>query len=331
MTFTGSEFKKKLISICIPVLNEEENILPLYNAVNPITKGMTDQYEFEFIFTDNHSTDNTFEKLKDLAAADRRVRIFRFSRNFGYQRSILTAYMKARGDAVVQLDSDLQDPPDMIPQFIALWEKGYDVIYGVRKTRQENWVLTSIRKGFYRILNWLSEDVLPLDAGDFRLIDRKIVNLLCKIEDSNPYIRGEIASLGFNQIGVPYDRKARLSGRTKFHWRDLMGLALDGVLNHSIAPLRISSYIGFVVTVASLFLMIGYMIIKLFFDVKWPPGFTTTTVLILILLGLNALFLGIIGEYVGRIYKQIKKKPLTIIESAIDNNERQKDQKTLSS
>ena len=124
MTFTGSEFKKKLISICVPVLNEEENILLLYNAVDPITKDMADQYEFEFIFTDNHSTDNTFKKLKDLVAADHRVRAFRFSRNFGYQRSILTAYMKARGDAVVQLDSDLQDPPDMIPEFIALWEKG---------------------------------------------------------------------------------------------------------------------------------------------------------------------------------------------------------------
>jgi dolichol-phosphate mannosyltransferase len=329
VTFTGSEFKKKLISICIPVLNEEENILPLYDAVDTITKDMADKYEFEFIFTDNHSTDNTFKKLKDLAATDHRVRAFRFSRNFGYQRSILTAYIKAKGEAVVQLDGDLQDPPDMIPKFIALWEKGYDVIYGVRKSRQENWVLTSVRKGFYRILNWLSEDELPLDAGDFRLIDRKIVNLLRKIEDSTPYIRGEIASLGFNQIGVPYDRKARLSGRTKFCWSDLMSLALDGVLNHSIAPLRISSYIGLVVTVASLVLMIGYMIIKLFFDVKWPPGFTTTTVLILLLLGLNALFLGIIGEYVGRIYKQVKKKPLTIIENVIDNNEGEENQEAL--
>jgi len=331
VTVTGIEFDKKLISVCVPVLNEEENILPLYNAVDLITKDMVDQYEFEFIFTDNHSTDNTFKILKDLVAADSRIRVFRFSRNFGYQRSILTAYMKARGDAVVQLDSDLQDPPDMILKFIALWENGYDVIYGVRKTRQENWIMALIRKGFYRILNWLSEDKLPLDAGDFRLLDRKIVNLLCKIKDSNPYIRGEIASLGFNQIGVSYDRKARLSGKTKFHWCDLMSLALDGVLNHSIVPLRFSSFIGFVVTVVSLFLMIGYMIIKLFFDVKWPPGFTTTTVLILLLLGLNALFLGIIGEYVGRIYKQIKNRPLTIIENEIDNNERQEDQEILPS
>ena len=174
------------------------------------------------------------------------------------------------------------------------------------------------RRLFYRLVDLLSEDRLPYDAGDFRLVDRRILEELRKIDDYQPYLRGSIAAMGFRQIGVHFDRNERLRGRSKFSFRDLIALALDGILNHSIVPLRISTYTGLIVSVLTFLGLIFYAIARLTFGRDWPAGFATTTSLILLSLSLNALFLGIIGEYLGRIYKQIKKKPLTIIERQID-------------
>lgn len=311
---------KKLISLVIPVFNEEENIFPLYQAVIPIINNCVDQYNFELIFTDNHSTDSTFAKLSELREIDQRVRVFRFSRNFGYQKSILTGYLKARGDALIQLDCDLQDPPDLIPEFLRHWEDGCAVVYGVRQSRQESAALHYARKLFYRLAGYLSEDDLPVDAGDFRLIDKKVVEVLRQVDDAQPYLRGMIAAMGFRQHGIKYDRRGRVRGKSNFRFKDLAGLALDGILNHSIVPLRLATFFGMGVTLLTLLAILGYVVSKLMFGFNWPAGFTTLTVLVLAGISVNALFLGIIGEYLGRIYQQVKKRPLVIIESALDDH-----------
>jgi len=312
---------KKCISIVVPVFNEEDNVLSLYGTVTEVMSSLSDQYDYELIFTDNHSTDNSYDKLAQLALTDKRVRVFRFSRNFGYQRSSFTGYRKARGDAAIQLDCDMQDPPHMIPEFLRLWNQGYQVVYGVRRFREENRGITLLRKVFYRLINMLSDDHLPLDAGDFRLVDRCVLNELKKIDDSQPYLRGAIAAMGFRQIGIPYDRAKRALGESKFSFGDLLGLAIDGILNHSIVPLRIATYTGLMVSTLTFLAMGIYFIGKFLLGQNWPAGFATTTVLLLLSISLNALFLGIIGEYLGRIYKQVKKRPLTIIEQQISEGE----------
>lgn len=310
--------KKKLISIVIPVFNEEQNVQICYKRVAKVTDSLK-EYKFEFIFTDNHSDDSTFAELKKIAKKDERVRVFRFSKNFGFQKSIWTAYSKAKGDAAIQLDVDLQDPPELITEFLDNWEKGYRVVYGIRRSRPENFVITKARKAFYRILSSLSEDKIPLDAGDFRLIDRQIIDALVKNRDKQPYLRGAIAAMGFNQLGIPYDRDARKIGNSKFKFSDLVKLSIDGILNHSTIPLRIASFVGLTVAALTTLGVIGVAIARLAFGAEWPAGFASTTVLILVSLSLNAMFLGIIGEYLGRIYKQVKTEHITIIEESIND------------
>jgi len=310
--------KKPLISIVVPVFNEIDNISIFHERVCDVISKL-DAYEFEFVFTDNHSTDGTFAALSEIAAQDSRVRVFSFSRNFGFQRSIWTGYTKARGAAAIQLDVDLQDPPELIADFIAHWESGYKVVYGIRRSRKEGRAITGARKAFYRVVNLLSEDPIPVDAGDFRLVDRIILDELIAMPDTQPYLRGAIAALGFDQIGIPYDRAARERGESKFSFKDLVALSFDAILNHSTIPLRIASYVGLVVAGATLLGTIGMFLARWLFGADWPAGFATTTVLILFSISLNALFLGIIGEYLGRIYKQVKPSSITVIEKAIDN------------
>lgn len=312
--------RKKLVSIVVPVYNEEGNIDPLYDTVQSVMGRVADRYDWELVFTDNCSKDATFDELVRLAGRDPRVRVFRFSRNFGFQRSIYTGYTKARGDAAVQIDADLQDPPELILTFLEAWEAGAKVVYGVRRSRKEGFAITLLRRVFYRLIDFLSEDRLPHDAGDFRLIDRRVLDILCQIEDQKPYLRGTLATLGFEQKGIPYDRAARERGESKFRLRDLIALALDGILSHSTVPLRVATYTGLVVSVVTFLGIVGYWVGKVLYGSNWPAGFATTTLLILLSLSLNALFLGIIGEYVGRIFHQVRKRPMTIIEHTIDRS-----------
>ncbi len=307
-----------LISIVVPVLNEDQNIARLYKTVLDTTQSISSRYRFEFLFTDNHSTDGSFAILSELASKDKRVRVLRFSRNFGYQASIMTGYLNAGGDAVIQLDCDLQDPPVMILDFIKKWEEGFQVVYGVRKVRKEGFWITVLRKVFYRILNALSEHRLPLDAGDFRLVDRCIVEQLRSIDDATPYLRGLITTLGFQQVGIPYDRDARVAGDSKFSFGDLMKLAIDGILNHSTMPLRLATYCSQAIFFIAVLVMAVYCAARMTVGQDWPAGFTTLIVLVLVSTSLNALFFGIMGEYIGRIYRQVKKQPLTIVESRLN-------------
>ncbi len=309
---------KPLISIVIPVYNEELNIPAFHDRVSSVIAPLSDLYRFEFVFTDNHSTDQTFPLLQQLSLRDPRIRVYRFSRNFGFQRSIMTGYAQARGDAAIQLDCDLQDPPELIETFLSHWQSGADVVYGVRMKRKEGWSINMARRVFYRLIDKLSEDKIPVDAGDFRLISRRVIEILRSMEDSQPYLRGMIASLGFTQIGVPYERSARQAGESKFPFSKLVSLALDGILNHSTVPLRLSTYFGLITSFLTLLGVFGYVLVKLITHAEWPAGFATLAALILASISINAMLLGIIGEYLGRMYRQGKKIPLTIIEAAIE-------------
>jgi dolichol-phosphate mannosyltransferase len=308
-----------LISICVPVYNEEANVEPFHERVTRTLASLEQDYRFEILFTDNHSEDRTFEKLAAIAAKDLRVRVIRFSRNFGFQRSILANYLNARGDAAIQLDCDLQDPPEMIQDFLLKWQEGYRVVYGIRNARpnESTWLRFS-RRLFYRLIDSLSEDRLPHDAGDFRLIDRQVIEQLRPIRDQQPYLRGLIAAMGFRQVGILYDRSARERGASKFNFWRLLNLAMDGILHHSIIPLRIATVIGFIMCGFAFVGMLYFLVAGLFFNRSWPAGWASMSVLILFSIGLNALLLGIVGEYVGRIFKNVKTMPLVIIEDVID-------------
>jgi polyisoprenyl-phosphate glycosyltransferase len=310
---------RKLISICVPVYNEEDNVRPLCERVRAVMAKLEDRYDYEILFTDNRSEDRTFERLAALALEDRRVRAIRFSRNFGFQRSILANYVNARGDAAIQLDCDLQDPPELIVEFLRRWEEGYEVVYGIRGNRpKEHPLLFGMRLLFYRLIDTLSEDPLPHNAGDFRLIDRRVIEELRHVRDQQPYLRGLIAAMGFRQIGIRYDRAARQRGSSKFGFWRLVGLALDGILHHSIVPLRLATAVGFVMCGLAFFGAL-YFLIARSFGADWPEGWASLSVLVLFSIGLNALLLGIIGEYIGRIFKNVNPMPLVIIDDVIDH------------
>jgi len=310
--------QKPLISIIVPVYNEAENVLRLYDAVNAVMTQVQDRYGWEFIFTDNHSEDNTFKVLAKIAESDGRVCAYRFSRNFGFQQSIYTGYMLAQGTAAVQIDCDLQDPPEVILSFLREWESGYKVVYGIRRKRPENMFLAAVRKLFYRFIDGISDVRLPHDAGDFRLIDRRVIDELAKHHNRRPYLRGIIASIGFSQIGVAYDRVPRSYGDSKFTLLPLIDLAIDGIVSNSLLPLRFTVYTGLAI---ALFAIVGAITIiwyRIFIDSEWPAGFAFIAVTMLFSLAVNLFVLGILGEYLGRTYGQAIERPVTIIDKIID-------------
>jgi polyisoprenyl-phosphate glycosyltransferase len=308
---------RKLISVVIPVYNEEQNVLSAYAEVCKVFAEM-DRYDLEIVFTDNHSRDRTLEILKEIAALDPRVRVVRFARNFGFQNSVLTGYRLAAGDAAFQLDCDLQDPPALFPLFLEHWEKGHDVVVGVRRGRKESQCVGVLRKLFYRLVRGVSDDYMMVDGGDFRLVDRSILDLLCTIHDAHPYTRGLISSLAARQVGIPYDRSSRERGQSKFPIRRLFGLACDGILGHSLLPLRLATYFGLLMSLLMCLLGLFYLVARIAAGSDWPTGFATVAVLVTMGASLNAIFLGIIGEYVGRIYDQVRRRPNTIIERTIN-------------
>lgn len=309
------------VSILVPAYNEEANVERAYTTLVDVFAGLPD-YDYEIIFTDNHSTDRTFGLLRGIADVDPKVRVIRFARNYGYERSLLVAYQSAKGDCSIQIDCDLQDPPELIPNMLRLWRQGHQVVYGVRRSLKEGRLVSSSRRLFYRLINALSDDDLPANAGEFRLVDRRLLNELKDVDDASPYIRGLISAMGFSQVGLEYDRRARIAGESKFPFRKMLGLALDGVLNHSLIPLRIASAVGLLIGTCTLLLIFGYLIGRLVLGQNWPAGFATTTLLLLMGITLNALFLGIMGEYLGRIFIQAKRRQRPIIQDTLNMAQR---------
>ena len=308
---------KPLISISIPVLNEEGNLQALYQRLCALAEKMRDRCELEFVFSDNHSDDRTWAMLGELAVHDPRVRAIRFSKNFGFQRSILANYLHTRGDAILQVDADLQDPPELLEQFFALWQQGYKVIYGIRRQRPEGWLINTFRRLGYWVIDTISEHAIPQNVGDFRLIDRRVVQALAASHTANPYLRGMIAGLGFNQTGIEYDRDARTEGESKFGVGRLIRLGMTAIFNHSTAPLRLASMLGGGMLMISVAGMLYYLFMR-FFQPALPRGFISTQILILFGIGLNAFLLGIIGEYLLRIYVMLRADPIAIVEQSIN-------------
>lgn len=311
--------KKPLISISIPVLNEAENLDVLYARLCAVGQRMTDRCDLEFVFSDNHSDDTTWEKLKELANRDQRVRAIQFSKNFGFQRSILANYLHTRGDAVMQIDADLQDPPEMLEAFFEKWRVGFHVIYGIRRSRPENAFIHAFRRVGYWVIDTVSEHQIPRDVGDFRLIDRSVIKALAKIKTPHPYLRGMIAGLGFSQTGIVYDRDARVAGESKFNVNRLIRLGLTAVFNHSTVPLRIASLAGGIMLGVSIFGALYYVFLRLMHP-DLPQGMASIHVLVLFGIGLQSLLLGIIGEYLLRIYLILRDEPVAIIQQSLNFN-----------
>ena len=307
----------KLISVVVPILNERGNLEAVCSRVEAVMSANLEGYDYEILFTDNHSSDGSFEELLKLSKTRPQVRALRFSKNVGYQLSILTGLLNAKGHVAIQLDADLEDPPELIPKFIGEWERGAKVVYGVRETRQEGSLQTFLRRSFYRILQRASSDDIPVDAGDFRLIDRCVLDQLTRVKDPKPYLRGIIAAFGFEQVGIPYERSKREWGESKFPYRAMIGLAIDGFLNHSDIPLKLATRVGILISVSSFFLGVVYLVGKLVFQQQWAAGFATTTILILLSLGIISMLLGIIGEYLSRIYTVTRGYPTVVVEKEI--------------
>lgn len=306
-----------LITIVVPVFNEEDNVDRTYAELKRVTAELP-AYRFELLFTDNRSTDTTFDKLSRIAAQDPDVRVVRFSRNFGFQRSVLAGYRLARGDAAIQIDADLQDPPSMFGPFLQKWKEGHDVVVGVRRQRQEGVLLRRGRQLYYRMLRQLDGPHLIVDAGDFRLIDRSVIERLRLINEPHMYLRGLISSLARRQTGIPYNRSSREFNESKFPLRALTRLAADGIIAHSSFPLKVSFYVGIVVALASALLALFYIVLRAWMPEAAPPGFTTTQILLLLGIGLNSTFLGILGVYVGRIYDQVRSRPMVVISDLVN-------------
>lgn len=309
--------RRPLISVSIPVLNEEANLDSLYGRLCNLADKMRNRCDIEFVFSDNHSSDATWSKLETLSAHDSRVRAIRFSKNFGFQRSILANYLHTRGDAVMQIDADLQDPPEMLEEFFDKWQAGYQVVYGIRRKRPESALLHWFRRLGYWAIDVVSEHPIPRDVGDFRLIDRRVVDALSKIKTPNPYLRGMIAGLGFSQTGIVYDREARLAGKSKFGFRRLIRLGVTAVFNHSTVPLRIASVAGVVMLCLSLFGALYYLLLRLM-QPDLPRGLASIHILVLFGIGLQSILLGIIGEYLLRIYLILRAEPIAIVEQSLN-------------
>jgi dolichol-phosphate mannosyltransferase len=309
----------KLLSIVMPVYNEEDNIRLAYDSICDV---LNDQpYELEFVFTDNNSEDATFKEILNIAEADKRVRALRFNRNYGFQRSLMTAYRLAKGDAVIQIDCDLQDPPELILKFIGLWEQGHDVVVGIRNRPEENYFLAKCRSLYYSFINYVSDDEITKDAGDFRLIDRAVLSKVININDNNPYVRGLASAFATNETGIHYDRKKRQYGKSKFPFHQLVNLASDGIFSMTLFPLRLAGHISLVISLLTIALSLYYLIASLFFGNDWPDGFATLVLLLLFSISLNATLLAILGKYLGQIFLQQQNRPMVVIERSINVDE----------
>jgi dolichol-phosphate mannosyltransferase len=305
----------QLITIVIPAFNEEGNIQSLERELLSAVASLP--FSFEFIVIDNGSSDQTGEMIKSICARDPRWKYLRFSRNFTVEMSITAGYHHAEGAAIVVLYSDLQDPPNVIPRLIEKWQEGYDVVYGVRTVRpgDARWRNFAVKIA-YRIINWFSDVPIPTDAGDFRLITRQVRDALENFPEHNRYLRGLIAWLGFRQIGVPYERAPRRAGESKAPFSHLLFFAFNAITSFSLRPLRLFTLMGAIILAVSMIAAIVYAV--LFFTESPPPGITTIIILLLAAIGLNSIGIGILGEYVGRTYVEAKRRPLYVVQEAIN-------------
>lgn len=307
-----SSTKKQLISIITPVLNEEESIPNFVETIHQICQDKP--WDLEVLFIDDGSTDQTIDVIEAAARQYPFIRYLKLTRNFGKEAALSAGIEHARGDAVIPMDVDLQDPPELIPQFVGLWQQGYDNVYAIRSARAQDTRLKSNTASlFYKLFNKLSHQKIPENAGDFRLIDRKVVDAIKKMPERNRFMKGLFVWPGFKSTAVTYERPSRYAGDSKFNYWKLWNFALDGFVSFSTWPLRVWSYIGASIACLS-FLYILLIMLKVAFIGKDVPGYASLMSAILFFGGIQLLSIGILGEYVGRLFMESKQRPLYLIE-----------------
>jgi glycosyltransferase involved in cell wall biosynthesis len=306
-----------LLSLVIPVFNEEESIDLFLDTVMPLLERAS--LRFELVFINDGSRDNTFARLFDRGRGDRRIRIVNLSRNFGKEAALTAGIDHARGDILIPMDIDLQDPPELIQPFIARWREGYDIVYGVRTARLTDTRAKRMSAGwFYRVFNSLSPVRIPPNVGDFRLVDRRAVEVLRQLPERNRFMKGLFAWVGFNSIGVPYERPQRAAGTTKFNFWRLWNFALDGVVSFSTAPLRAWFYVGVVIAAIAVLYALFIVTRVLILGID-TPGYASLLIAVLLMGAIQLLSLGIIGEYLGRLFLEVKGRPIYVVEGVYED------------
>ena len=305
------------LSVIVPMYNEQEVIDIFFKRIKEIMNSLS-SYSYEIVGVDDGSKDNTYDMLKQYAQKDKRIKVIHFSRNFHKEQALLAGLKNCTGRAAIVIDADLQDPPELIPEFVKKWEEGYQVAYGVRESRKSDGFIKRLSaQAFYKIYNKISDYPIPYNTGDFRLMDRKVIEAVKEINEKNLFMKGLLNWVGFKSIGIPYSRPQRAAGTTKWNYWKLWNFALDGITSSTTLPLRIWTYIGFLL--ASISLMYGlYIVLRTLIYGVQVPGYASLLVSILFLGGVQFFVLGIFGEYIGRILIEVKNKPHYIIENKIN-------------
>ncbi len=310
--------KNKKISVVIPMYYEEKVVTECYNRLKNVLEKLNN-YDYELIFVNDGSQDNTLNLLEEIATQNKKVKVISFSRNFGHQAAVTAGLKFITGDAIVIIDADLQDPPERIPEMLKLWENGYEVIYGKRKSRKgESAFKLLTAKMFYTTLNALSNVEIPKDTGDFRLVDRKVVDVVNQLPEHNKFLRGLFSWVGYKQTPFEYERQERFAGKTKYPLKKMLKLASDGIISFSTKPLKIVGYIGILSILLSIAILI-YSLISFAFKLNdLTAGWTSIMVTVTFFAGIQLISVWIMSEYVGRIYDETKKRPEYIIDKKIN-------------
>ena len=308
---------KKQITIVAPTYNEEDNVLLFYSRVNEAIKKIAN-YQFEFLFIDNASTDKTVRILKELAKTNKQIKIIVNTRNFGHIRSPYWGIIQSQGDATIYLASDLQDPPELIPKFIDAWEKGFKVVLGVKPESKLNFINHQLRKAYYRLLNKISDVVIIKNSTGFGLYDKEVLNEVRKINDPYPFLRGIIAELGYEVKQIPFVQDLRLKGHTKNNFYTLYDVGMLGIINHSITPIRIASLVGFLVGCTSLIFAFIFIFLKIMYWNNFPLGISPIIIGMFFMFGLILIFIGFLGEYIGSIHTYLQKRPIVVEKERIN-------------
>jgi glycosyltransferase involved in cell wall biosynthesis len=313
---------KKLITILVPAYNEEESLPYLVERLsNVINDKKVSNYDFEILFVDDGSKDKTLELIKDYRKNDKRISYVTFARNFGKETAMIAGFDYAKGDAVIIIDADLQDPPELIPEMIELWEQGYDDVYAQRRSRKgETWLKKFTSKMYYKVLQSLTKVEIQKDTGDFRLLDRRCINALRKMRETGRNSKSMFSWIGYKKKAILYDRDPRIAGKTKWNYSKLLNLAIDGITSFTTSPLRISTYIA-IPTFLMLVAYSIYCIVKCIVTGVVLQAFQALIILILFFSGVQILLFGIVGEYLGRIFNESKSRPLYLVDEYNDKKE----------
>ena len=306
-----------VLSVVVPVFNEEGNLAELHRRLAAVLPSVVDSWEI--VFVDDGSRDRSWQLIRDLAAADPHVRGVRFSRNFGHQMAFAAGLDHAGGEAVVIMDADLQDPPELIPELVARWREGHEVVYAVRTRREGETLFKKLTaKLFYRLLRRITQVEIPVDTGDFRLMGRRALEAFRRLPERHRFTRGLVAWVGFSQVGVPYARAARKAGETNYPLRKMLRFAVDAITSFSHVPLQLATWLGFLTSLFAFAYIVVVVVLK-FVGISWP-GYTSLMAAILFLGGVQLVMIGLLGEYLGRVYDEVKGRPLYLVQETVGSD-----------